>query len=1089
MEEEALNFKKFNINSPDDDNDSEEEKANNKNESKENEDKNKDMDKNKNKKKGCHFPMAYTILLLIQIFIFLLSYVIPKGQYNKIEYYKGSFVIHSYGKDDIVVNATQSTLDKYKIKIPLENFLKGYIKNPIAIPGTYQGIENKYGNPCNILIYIIKGLVESGDISFFIMILGGVTSILTEMKALNAGIAALSRITKGKEFLLLCLVFVLISIGGTTFGIAEEIFGFYPILMPIFLKSGLDGILSTACLFLGSCVGTMFSTVNAFSVVLASYSAGVSFTEQMVFRIVGLVIGDILSIGYFYYYYRKIKSDPKNSIVYEIKEELEIKYLLKNEKENENDEVNQNKDEKKGKEKENEKDKYKDEEERILPSDDINKEDNEEFTVTQKIALTIFILGFVIMVLGVVMFNWWFEEMSSLFILIAIILMFISRMGEEKAIKIFLSGVGDFCSIALIIGIAKGINNTLELENISHTILYGLSYLLNDLSKIIFAVIMLFIFILIGFVIQSTSGLAVLAMPIIAPLADQVNCSRNVVVNAYLFGQALISLVAPTGYILIILNIVGIPYNYWVKFAWPFMLILLVYLIILILIEVISNKDICPKRPLNVIEDLGRDSGVIKEEQRAQTDKIINNNENNLINMNNNYMVRVKNLQKEYKSSIYNLFCCCGKDKGKIAIKNLNFCLERGECFGLLGLNGAGKTTAFKCITQEISSTSGEIFLNGVKTNNNFDLIKNQFGYCPQYDAIFEYMTVFENLEFYAKLKGVKKEFIIQIVNAVIYEMKLDEFIKKMAGRLSGGNKRKLSVAIAMLCSPPIILLDEPSTGMDPEARRFMWSIIHKISTMGRKSSIIMTTHSMDEAETLCKRMGIMVNGEFVCLGRANEIKNKYGYGYELNVRIKPMSEELEDELYFKKYNIDKKMKITRQNVESVLEQINKKNFLYEINEGRLGEKLIRDMEKSNGISISALLNWIFYVQNAIKLVQYGKDNFSKIIIEENMDNNFLFKMKKKEDDNKSIGYLFGLFETHKDECYITEYSIQQTSLEQIFNKFAENQGSQLKERRSTIVESGDVENIAMDSIQRRKTLRFDKIIVTDNLIKNLLDE
>ena len=105
------------------------------------------------------------------------------------------------------------------------------------------------------------------------------------------------------------------------------------------------------------------------------------------------------------------------------------------------------------------------------------------------------------------------------------------------------------------------------------------------------------------------------------------------------------------------------------------------------------------------------------------------------------------------------------------------------------------------------------------------------------------------------------------------------------------------------------------------------------------------------------------------------------------------------------------------------------------------------------------------------------------------MDNNFLFKMKKKEDDNKSIGYLFGLFETHKDECYITEYSIQQTSLEQIFNKFAENQGSQLKERRSTIVEPGDVENIAMDSIQRRKTLRFDKIIVTDNLIKNLLDE
>ena len=231
----------------------------------------------------------------------------------------------------------------------------------------------------------------------------------------------------------------------------------------------------------------------------------------------------------------------------------------------------------------------------------------------------------------------------------------------------------------------------------------------------------------------------------------------------------------------------------------------------------------------------------------------------------------------------------------------MNFCLEKGECFGLLGLNGAGKTTTFKCITQEITPTNGDIFLNGIRTNNNFDEIKNKFGYCPQYDAIFEYMTVYENLEFYAKLKGVKKDFMTQIINTVIYEMKLDEFIKKLAGNLSGGNKRKLSVAISMLCSPPIILLDEPSRGMDPEARRFMWSIIHKLSTMARKSSIIMTTHSMDEAETLCKRMGIMVNGEFVCLGKANEIKNKYGYGYELNIRIKPLSNNLEEKLFLNK--------------------------------------------------------------------------------------------------------------------------------------------------------------------------------------------
>ena len=427
------------------------------------------------------------------------------------------------------------------------------------------------------------------------------------------------------------------------------------------------------------------------------------------------------------------------------------------------------------------------------------------------------------------------------------------------------------------------------------------------------------------------------------------------------------------------------------------------YLIILILIEIFSYCNICSSTTnLDLVNnDLKRDSGVMKEEIRAQkniknpdiqeedNEKDSDNNQKLLINSNSNnyseenFIVRVKNLRKIYKTSFYKIFCCCCKDRGKPALKDLNFCLEKGECFGLLGLNGAGKTTTFKCITQEISPSNGEIFLNGRKTNNNFGKIKNKFGYCPQYDAIFEYMTVFENLEFYAKLKGVKQEFINQIVNAVIYEMRLEEFIKKMAGRLSGGNKRKLSVAISMLCNPPIILLDEPSTGMDPEARRFMWSIIHKMSTMGKKSSIIMTTHSMDEAETLCKRMGIMVNGEFVCLGKANEIKNKYGYGYELNLRIKPLSEELEEELYLRKFNLDKNTKITKDNLETILSQINKIDYLDEIRNGRLGEKLVRDMDKNNGISLNALLSWIFYVQNAIKFIEFGRNNFSRVIIEE----------------------------------------------------------------------------------------------------------
>ena len=552
MQENEINFQNFDINSPSD------------NGSEKSENKKKKGNEEEKEEKGCHFPLAYTVLIIIQFLVFFLTYLVQKGKYDRIEYSKGYFIIHSYGEDDRKINATKSILEEYKIKIPFENFEKGYITEPISIPGTYKKIDQEKANISYVLIYLINGLIESGNLSFFIMILGGVTSILTEMNALNSGMKALSRITKGKEFLLLCLVFLVISIGGTTFGMSEEIFGFYPILMPIFLESGLDGILSTACLFMGSCIGIMFSTVNAFSVVLASYSAGISFTDHIVFRVITLVIGDILTILYFYLYYRKIKLDEKKSIVYEIKDKLESKFLIKKQKQVNNEGENEN---------------------LIESQENKDKKNEEEFTLIQKIVLVIFIVGFIIMVFGVIAFNWWFEQMSALLVLVAIILMFLSRLGEEKAIKAFLTGVGDFCGIALIMGMARGINITLDKESISDTILNSLSNLLDGLPKVVFAVIMLFVFIIVGIFIQSTVGLAVLSMPVIAPLADQVNCPRDVVVNVYMYGQAFISLIAPTGYILIILQMVGVQFNYWLKFIWPFMVIILIYLIILIIIS------------------------------------------------------------------------------------------------------------------------------------------------------------------------------------------------------------------------------------------------------------------------------------------------------------------------------------------------------------------------------------------------------------------------------------------------------------------------------------------------------------------------
>ena len=453
------------------------------------------------------------------------------------------------------------------------------------------------------------------------------------------------------------------------------------------------------------------------------------------------------------------------------------------------------------------------------------------------------------------------------------------------------------------------------------------------------------------------------------------------------------------------------------------------YTIILILIEVFSyhsgkvddsklSTEINDSQVLNEIEIANNDS-----ERIGVTDE---NGQSNKIE----YAIRIKNLKKDYSTGM------CSKPT--TAIKNMSFCVQPGECFGLLGLNGAGKTTTFKCITQELSPTHGKIYINGRDMRNNFSELSSVFGYCPQFDAIFEYMTVYENLEFYGKIKGIKEEYLDKVVNAMIEEMSLSEFTTKIAGRLSGGNKRKLSVAISFLCSPPIVLLDEPSTGMDPEARRFMWSVIHKISTKGKKASVIMTTHSMDEAETLCKRMAIMVNGEFVCLGKSGQIKEKYGYGYEIEVRIKPLS-ETKFEKIIKECDLNKNMKINMENIESVLNKIGEGNYINELIQGRFGSKLIRDIQINTYIPIRALISWTFFVKNALKFIKKAERYFESIILTEHIDNNFLFKLKKN-NNTKSIGFFFGLFESNKDSCYVTEYSIQQTSLEQIFNMFEDKQ-------------------------------------------------
>ena len=205
-----------------------------------------------------------------------------------------------------------------------------------------------------------------------------------------------------------------------------------------------------------------------------------------------------------------------------------------------------------------------------------------------------------------------------------------------------------------------------------------------------------------------------------------------------------------------------------------------------------------------------------------------------------------------------------------------------------------------------------------------------------------------------------------------------------------------------------------------------------------------MTTHSMEEAETLCQRIGILVNGQFKCLGTPNYIKEKYGYGYELNVTIKGFNKNILKSLCEKDNLIDNIIKnennleINKNNIHEILKKIGKENYCCEIKENRFGFKLLKEIEIWEKISINKLISWIFYLNSILKLIKIIRNYFKEIVCIDYIENNFIFKIKRTHlKTEKTIGFLFRLIEKNKNILNIEEYSIQLTSLETIFNKFA----------------------------------------------------
>lgn len=303
-----------------------------------------------------------------------------------------------------------------------------------------------------------------------------------------------------------------------------------------------------------------------------------------------------------------------------------------------------------------------------------------------------------------------------------------------------------------------------------------------------------------------------------------------------------------------------------------------------------------------------------------------------------------------------------------LAVNHISVGIPQGECFGLLGVNGAGKTTTFKTLTGDEIMTSGEAYLNGHSVKSELAMVRQNLGYCPQYDALIDQMTGRETLFMFARLRGVKEEKIPAVVEGLMAALLFEEHADKMVKAYSGGNKRKLSTAIALVGNPQVVFLDEPTTGMDPVARRYLWNALISVRDTGR--TLLLTSHSMEECEALCTRLAIMVNGEFRCLGSTQHLKDKFGQGYTLLARIA----------------------FTESG-----EAPNLQPFMTFVEQKFPGSEL-KDMHQG--------------------MVTYHIARNSHL----------------------TLGGIFGILEGAKDQFHIEDYSVSQTTLEQVFINFARSQ-------------------------------------------------
>ncbi|XP_049537371.1 phospholipid-transporting ATPase ABCA1 [Anopheles darlingi] len=217
------------------------------------------------------------------------------------------------------------------------------------------------------------------------------------------------------------------------------------------------------------------------------------------------------------------------------------------------------------------------------------------------------------------------------------------------------------------------------------------------------------------------------------------------------------------------------------------------------------------------------------------------------------------------------------------AVNGISFAVKKGECFGLLGMNGAGKTTMFQMVSGNLPLSQGEIYMQGKKLDlNNEETYREKYGYCPQLDALLDFMTVYQVIDYFARLKSIPNR--EEVIRRWLTELDILAYTDHELRECSGGTKRKVNTILALIGNPSVVLLDEPTTGVDPKSRHFLWNSIKTIQR--HNQTVLLTSHSMDECEELCDRLSIMVRGRLRCIGFIPQLKQRHGQGFNLLFKL-----------------------------------------------------------------------------------------------------------------------------------------------------------------------------------------------------------